>query len=136
MKIRTPAKRAYYPASPNEITRLLLWIPHNMMQLMVQEELLPAYLQEDYPDGLEVEVTEEAFEAYGIMLPVTPTQIKRAYVKLLVDKSLPSSRMVDGMALEAMAAGGLLPSFSIARSFPEPDMTDGEDPMTVLRRLQ
>ena len=136
MKIRTPAQRAYYPASPNEITRLLCWIPHTIIQLMVQEGLVPVRLLEDYPDGLEVEVTEEAFEAYGIQLPVTPTQIKRAYVKLLVDKSLPSSGMVDGMALEAMAAGTLLPSFSIGRTFPEPDMTDGDDPMTVMHQLQ
>jgi hypothetical protein len=135
MPIRTPAKRAYYPASPNEITRLVCWIPREVMEKMVQEGQAPASMLEDYPDGLEVEVTEADFEEFGIRLEVTPTQIKRAYVKLLVDKSLPSSGMVDGMSLEAMALGVYMPSFSAGRAFPEPEMTDGDDPMTVLRRL-
>ncbi len=136
MKIRTPTKRAYYPASPNEITRLLCWIPYEVMQQMVQDSQAPASLLEDYPDGLEIEVTEATFAAFGITLDIAPTQIKRAYVKLLVNKSLPPSGMVDGMGLEAMAMGSFMPSFSAGRAFPEPEMTDGDDPMTMLRRIR
>lgn len=145
MKIKTPAKRAYYPSSPNEITRLLCWIPYPVMQQMAQDGQAPASLLEDYPDGLELEVTEATFEEFGITLDVTPTQIKRAYVKLLAGKMLPPSRIADGMALEAMAQdaaqdakgiGSLMLSFSAGRTFPEPEMTDGDDPMTMLRRIQ
>ena len=136
MKIKTPAKRAYYPASPNEKTRLLCWIPAEVMEQMVQKGQAPASLLEDYPDGVELEVTDEIFEEFGITLDMTPTQIKRAYVKLLVNKSLPPSGMVDGMSLEAMALGSFMPSFSARGSFPEPEMTDGDDPMTTLRRIQ
>lgn len=136
MKIRTPAKRAYYPSSPNEITRLLCWIPREVMQQMVLKGQAPASLLEDYPDGLELEVTEETFTEFGIKLDMSPVQIKRAYVKLLVNKSLPPSGMVDGMALEAMALGYDMPSFSSGGSFPEPEMTDGDDPMATLRRIQ
>ena len=136
MKIKTPTNRAYYPASPNEKTRLVCWISRDAMQRMVQEGQIPAQHLEDYPDGLEVEVTEMAFEEFGISLNVTPTELKRAYVKLLVDKALPPSGMVDGMALEAMAMGSFMPSFSVGRTFPEPEMTDGDDPMETLRRIQ
>ena len=136
MKIKTPTNRAYYPASPNEKTRLVCWISRDAMQRMVQESQIPAQHLEDYPDGLEVEVTEMAFEEFGISLNVTPTELKRAYVKLLVDKALPPSGMVDGMALEAMAMGSFMPSFSVGRTFPEPEMTDGDDPMETLRRIQ
>ena len=136
MKIRTPVKRAYYPASPNEKTRLLCWISPIAMQQMVQEGQVPAEHLEDYPDGLEVEVTEEAFEDYSIRMEATPTQLKRAYIKLFVDKALPPSGMVEGMALEAMALGLVMPSFSLGRKFPEPQMTDGDDPAEALRRIQ
>ena len=70
MKIRTPAKRAYYPASPNEKTRLVCWMSRKAMQQMVREGQIPATHLEDYPDGLEVEVTEAAFEDFGISLNV------------------------------------------------------------------
>ena len=135
MKIRTPATRAYYPASPNEKTRIVCWISRDAMQRMVQEGQAPAQHLEDYPDGLEVEVTEEVFEEFGIKLDVTPTQLKRAYIKLLVDKRLPASGMVEGMALEAMAMGSFMPSFGAGRTFPEPEMTDGDDPMETLKRI-
>ena len=46
---------------------------------------------------------KRSFAEFGITLDVTPTQIKRAYVKLLVSKTLPPSGIADGMALEAMA---------------------------------
>jgi hypothetical protein len=136
MKIKTPVKRAYYPASPNEKTRLVCWISREAMQQMVVENQVPAQHLEDYPDGLEVEVTESTFEEFGIHLDVTPTQLKRAYIKLLVEKKLPPSGMVEGMALEAMAQGGFMPSFGVGRAFPEPEMTEGDDPMEVLRHLQ
>jgi hypothetical protein len=136
MKIRTPVKRAYYPASPNEKTRLVCWISREAMQQMVVENQIPAQHLQDYPDGLEVEVTESAFEEFSIHLDVTPTQLKRAYIKLLVEKKLPPSGMVEGMALEAMALGGFMPSFGVGRAFPEPEMTEGDDPMEVLRCLQ
>ena len=136
MKIRTPANRAYYPASPNEKTRLLCWISRDAMQQMVQEGTIPATHLQDYPDGLEVEVTEEAFEDFGISLEVTPTQLKRAYVKLMVDNKLPPSGMVEGMPLEAMALGLIMPSFATRGAFPEPEMTDGDDPVETLRRIQ
>ncbi|MDF1515494.1 MAG: hypothetical protein P1S60_16920 [Anaerolineae bacterium] len=136
MKIRTPAKRAYYPASANEKTRLLCWIPREVMGNMVAKGQMPASLLEDHPDGLELEVTEEIFSDFGITLDMTPTQLKKAYIKLLVNKSLPPSGMVDGMALEAMALGYTMPSFSNGATFPEPDMTDGEDALTAFRRMQ
>ncbi|TFG72117.1 MAG: hypothetical protein E4H27_03260 [Anaerolineales bacterium] len=140
MKIKTPAKRAYYPASPNEITRLLCWIPYPVLQQMVGAGQAPENLLEDHPDGLEIEVTEATFAEFGITLGVTPTQVKRAYVKLLASKMLPPSCIADGMALEAMAyaaaKGSEMVSFSTGQIFPEPEMTDGDDPMMMLRRIQ
>ncbi len=104
MKIKTPAKRAYYPASPNEITRLLCWIPYPVLQQMVVAGQAPENLLEDHPDGSGAwRLRRRSFAEFGIKLDVTPTQIKRAYVKLLAAKRYHHRSIADGMALEAMA---------------------------------
>jgi hypothetical protein len=150
MQIKTPKRRAYYPASRNERDRLLCWIPAEELERMVQDGRVVEDILEDYPDGLEIEVSEEAFEEFGIDIDVSPEAIRHAFADLTIQKRLPQSGIVDGASLERIAQqaqGSAMESFtlrppaqvhrfSVEQELPEPEMTDGEDPMTVLTNLQ
>jgi hypothetical protein len=152
--IRVPRNRAYYLTSPNEKDRLLLWIPKDELKAMVEEGRLPEAVLADFPRGLEVEVTSQGFEHLQIDLGIDPEAISTLYRYLSERGKVPDSGVVDGAALEHTAreilegveepdtkAGTFTPEFletrrGIAqRRLPEPEMTDGEEPMLFLRRL-
>lgn len=134
-KISTPTRRAYYPASPNEPSRILCWMPAEELVRMVEKGEAPADLLDDYPDGLEVEVTEAEFAEFRIKLDAEPVAICQAYLDLLKDGQLPTSGMVDARNLESAALGTAMVSFSMGSKLPEPEMSDGEDVNTLLKGL-
>jgi hypothetical protein len=146
MQISTPSKRAYYPASENERDQLLCWIPEEELQRMVRFGQITPDVLEDYPDGLEFEVTQAAFDEFEIDLGVSPEAIKEAYAYHREQGKIPKSGSVDGAALEsaaqepvrggeeAIAKGG--PLLRWEGGFPEPEMTEGEDPRTVMLGLK
>ena len=153
MKIRTPSQRAYYPASRNEPDRLLCWIPDDELARMVNLGQIAPEVLEDYPDGLEVEVSRAAFDEFGIELGVSPEAIEAAYNHLREQGSLPDSGRVDGASLESVAPeplrggpeGLMYPKGPLEKAslppwgsgkLPEPEMTDGEDPRTVMLGLK
>jgi len=150
--ISTPTKRTYYPASPTEKDHLLLWIPTDELEVMVEDDLLPPSVLEDYPDGAEVEVTPSGFDELGLDLGVSPETISAVYGQLAERGEVPQSGLVDGAALESAArqmetieAGEGPPRFSpeslerlpdlADRASLEPEMSDGEDAETFLRDL-
>jgi hypothetical protein len=151
--IRVPRKRAYYPASPNEQDRLLLWIPEDELEGMVEEGLLPQAVLEDFPRGLEVEVTPESINELGLDLGTNPEAVRAVYAHLSDRGQVPDSGMVDAAALE-QATREIVESDEEApppmftpeflerasrlgeRELPEPEMTDGEEPTTFLRRIR
>ena len=139
--ISTPTKRTYYPASPTEKDRLLLWIPRDELEGMAEENLLPPSVLEDYPDGVEVEVTPSGFDELGLDLGVSPDTIKALYGQLAERGQVPQSGLVDGAALERAArevvateADAGPPRF--APDSLEPEMSDGEEAQTFLRGLE
>jgi hypothetical protein len=152
MKISLPEKRAYYPASRNEPDYLLCWIPATELAQLAAEGRVAQDITDDYPGGLEVEVTASAFEDVALDLGVDPETIRQAYAQLVERKrrgqphALPASGRVDGAWLEsvARAAGGPLETFpvgpgdldfSIGGPPPEPKMSDGQDALTVMQNL-
>jgi hypothetical protein len=139
--ISTPTKRTYYPASPTEKDRLLLWIPRDELEGMAEENLLPPSVLEDYPDGVEVEVTPSGFDELGLDLGVSPDTIKALYGQLAERGQVPQSGLVDGAALERAArevvtteADAGPPRFTPDSL--EPEMSDGEEAQTFLRGLE
>jgi hypothetical protein len=157
MQIKTPTQRAYYPASRNEPDYLLCWIPVEELERMVQEGHISPDVPEDYPDGLEVEVSGAGFDEFGIDFGVNPQAIREAYAHLLAQDQLPESGMVHGASLEREAqlleeapvgapkgilsgpttrGGEPSESFGARPKLPEPHMTDGEDPRTVMLDLK
>jgi len=145
MKISTPSKRAYYPASENEPDHLLCWIPEEELQRMARFGQITPDVLEDYPDGLEFEVSQAAFDEFEIDLGVSPEAIKEAYAYHREQGEIPETGAVDGAALESAAQGSLRggpemltkggPVLGFAK-FPEPEMTEGEDPRTVMLGLK
>ena len=146
MKISTPSKRAYYPASKYEHDQLLCWIPEEELQRMVRFGQIAPDVLDDYPDGLEVEVSQAAFDELEIDFGVSPEAIRQAYAYHRGRKALPESGVVDGATLERVAQEPLRGApegfvkgvgvLSAGEKFPEPEMTDGEDPRTVMLGLE
>jgi hypothetical protein len=149
MKISTPSKRAYYPASENERDQLLCWIPEEELQRMVRFGQITPDVLEDYPDGLEFEVTQAAFDEFEIDLGVSPEAIQEAYAYHRERGEIPETGAVDGAALESAALDSAAQESlrggpemltkggpAIGFKFPEPEMTEGEDPRTVMLGLK
>ena len=144
-KIRTPEKRAYYPASENEQDRLLCWIPKEEFDSMVQDGRIPQELADDYPGGVEVEVSASAFDEFGVDLGITPEDIARTYAVLRTQSTLPESGIVDGASLESHvrrimrvgwnAAPGLRPA-ALGLRLSEPRWTSGDDAAAVMSNLK
>jgi hypothetical protein len=143
MKISIPKVRAYYAASPNEPEYLLCWIPAGeLAQLASQGRVRPDIL-EYYPTGLEVEVSQQGLDEFELDLGASPEALRQAFKSLRKMGALPESGMVEAASLEQMiqngagAAGPLeaaLP-FVAGGKLPGPEMTDGEDPRTVMQQL-
>jgi hypothetical protein len=140
MKISIPVARAYYPASKNEPDYLLCWIPAGELAQLANEGRIARDILDDYPGGLEIEVTDSAFEAVELDLGISPEAIRRTYA------GLPEPDVVDGAWLEgrAMAAGrgavdfGIDPDlvgFESREAMPKPMMSDGQDARSVMQNL-
>ena len=150
MKIRMPATRACYPASRNEPDRLLCWIPrHELEQLAAEGRVKPEVL-EYYPSGLEVRVSRQGFEEFGLDLGLDPKQLYEAYRTLRQAGALPASGFVAGAHLEQVARGvplrevltshedsapGVDHALREVLTLPEPEWTDGEDARAVMGKL-
>lgn len=151
--ISTPTRRTYYPASPTEKDRLLLWIPRREVEGMAEEGLLPPSVLDEYPDGLEVEVTPSGFDELGLDLGASPETITALYRQLAERGQVPRSGLVDGAALERAAremvtieedagpprfTGESLERLShlADRESLEPDMSDGEEAQAFLQSLE
>jgi hypothetical protein len=150
--ISVPSKRTYYPASPTERSRVLLWIPREELESMVEDDLISEAVLEEYPDGAEVEVTPAGFQELNLDLGISPEIISATYEELMEQGQVPESGLVDGATLERVArelvdAGddAELPPVTpealervsplTDQGLPEPEMTDGEEAETFLRDL-
>ncbi len=117
MKISLPDERTYYAASRNEPHRLMCWIPYRELQAMVNEGKASDQVLEDYPDGLEIEVTDEAFSEAGIDIGLSPDLLLRGYKELLNDENVSLPDIIQGewleeesnkpMSTEVMSTGGI-----------------------------
>lgn len=144
MPIALPVKRCYYFRSPRESDTVLCWIPPEELKALSASGKIRPSVMEDFPLGLEIEVSQVAFDQIGLGLEITPDQIRREYTALFDRKQIAGSGMVDGAVIEqrvraaASRMAGLdghhevLPIVGVA---PEPPLSEGDTPLTVLRRL-
>jgi hypothetical protein len=143
MKISVPNERAYYPASPNEPDRLLCWIPPDDLVELVRQGKVQEDILDYYPSGLEVEVTQEGLEEFKLDLGASAEELQEAYLGLQRQRALPKSGMVAAASLEEIVQSpGKVRGFlkaplvhGAAEKLPEPKMTDGADPRSVMQQL-
>ncbi len=139
MTISIPLVRAYYPARAG-LTRILCWLPIDELRGMIIRGDAPDDIIDDFPSGLEMEVSAEALDEYEIKLGFSPELICRAYSYFMDRGSVDKSGLVDGASLErilkqalAVRPGSNLEEnleriFSRTEILPKPGMSDGSDP--------
>jgi hypothetical protein len=148
MKIRMPKVRAYYSASQNEPEWLLCWIPPDDLAQLASQGRVQSDILDDYPNGLEVEVTDQGFEEFGLQLDASPSALREAYARLRESNALPESGIVAAADLEAIVQGALESAVSFrgaltqppspvakGEKLAEPEWTDGDDPRAVMQQL-
>ncbi len=139
MTISIPIARAYYPARTG-LTRILCWLPKDELEKMIDRGDAPDDIIEDFPSGLEIEVSVEALDEYEIKLGFSPELICRAYSYFMDRGSVDKSGLVDGLSLERILKQALTTRsgndleenleqvFSMEKILPKPGMSDGTDP--------
>jgi hypothetical protein len=101
--IKLPNEMVIYPQSEHNLAYLLCWVtPQDYAELAASPQALQE-LQRFHPDGVEIPLTQEALEEYGLQLPVSLEALKRAYQGLMESGSLGERRMVKGDALIEIA---------------------------------
>lgn len=139
MTISIPTARAYYPARA-DATRILCWLPIDELKRMISRGDAPDDIIEDFPSGLEIEVSADALDEYEIKLGFSPELICGVYSYFMNQGLIDKSGLVDGASLERILKqvtdsrmGSnleknlelLLPVRTI---LPKPGMSDGTDP--------
>jgi len=139
MTISIPLARAYYPARTG-LSRILCWLPKDELEKMISRGDAPDDIIEDFPSGLEIEVSVEALDEYEIKLGLPPESICRAYSYFMDRGLVDKSGLVDGASLESILKQALTTRaginleknleqvFSRAEILPKPGMSDGSDP--------
>ena len=139
MTISIPIARAYYPARTGS-TRILCWLPKDELERMINRGDAVDDIIEDFPSGLEIEVSVEALVEYEIKLGFSPELICRTYLYFRDRGSVDKSGLVDGATLErilkqalGIRAGSNLEenleqAFSRETILPKPGMSEGSDP--------
>lgn len=139
MTISIPIARAYYPARTGS-TRILCWLPKDELERMISRGDAVDDIIEDFPSGLEIEVSVESLGEYEIKLGFSPELICRACLYFMDRGSVDKSGLVDGAILERILKQALKirtgnnleknleQVFSREKILPKPGMSDGTDP--------
>lgn len=139
MAISIPIARAYYPARTGT-TRILCWLPEDELRRMIRSGDAPDDIIEDFPSGLEIEVSADALDEYEIKLGFSPGLICRAYSYFMNRGSVDKSGLVDGASLERILEqvpvnrrgndleGDIEQVFPAGKILLKPGMSDGADP--------
>ena len=150
MGIKLPKSMVYYSESRNQPEYLLCWIPPDSFPDVARDDRALDHLRKYYPNGIEIEVSEQALEAAGIKLALRPDDLRDAYVQLHEENRLHESGMIAAETLQSIAGALAEVSFAaegaamarpmadaslLERTAEPPEMTGDEDAETVFGRL-
>ena len=102
-KLKLPGTRSYHSASPNEPEWLMCWIPRGNLAELVGQNRVRHDIRRHFPQGLEVEVSEDAFAKIGLDLGIHPDLLVRTYLDLREAGRLHPSGVVQAKSLEGLA---------------------------------
>lgn len=154
--IKLPKKIVIYPQKKINPDYLLCWIPPESFTEVSIDSQVEAELTQFYPNGIEVELSEDDLDEFGIQLQLSPEKLRQAYLELHEQDALPQSGMIEvevlgeyivkreaGRSIEELTSPAELDSVSF--SIPEddllskmqagPEMTGEEDSQDLFRRL-
>lgn len=109
MKMELPEEATYYYECTGKKTRLLYWIPKNVLKDMVNKGEAKKAILRDYPLGLDIKVSQDVFDEfrkkYGLVLDVVPEDVWKAFRSLWLKdkKSFWGSGNIKKSFLEGLA---------------------------------
>jgi hypothetical protein len=154
--IKLPKKIVIYPQKRSKPDYLLCWIPADSYEHVASNQDVQEELTNDYPSGIEVELSEDGMEEFGIQFESSPDELRRAYLELNEEDLLPQSGMIEvdflvkyidersgGRSIEEITqpAPAEALSFGVAESDPlqklkeGPEMVGDEDPQNMFQRF-
>ena len=154
--IKLPKKIVIYPQKRSKPDYLLCWIPSDRYQDVAINAEAEGELKSDYPNGIEIELSEDGLQEFGIQLNASPEKLRQAYLELNSEDALPKSGMIEAAMLkkiiEEREAGRSIEeitkppqpdalSFDVTESNPlhllkdGPEMIGDEDPQELFQRL-
>jgi hypothetical protein len=154
--IKLPKKIAIYPQKRSNPDYLLCWIPPSSFKDVSRDSQVQEELERYYPNGIEVELSEDGLDELGIVFEVSHEKLRRAYIELNEQGALPNTGMIEveilveyiaereaGRSLEEITSpmqpetlsfgnieGGLIDKVQSG-----PEMTGEEDSQELFRRL-
>ena len=109
MPIQVPKERAYYYELTSVGESLLYWLPREDLRKFVKNQNVNKSILIDYPDGVDIGVSEEALkefkDMYNLDLGIEPTAIWDAFHTLAVqtEQPLPRTGFIKRKFLEKLA---------------------------------
>ena len=154
--IKLPKKIVIYPQKRSRPDYLLCWIPAEFYKDVSIDQEVEKEMESDYPNGIEIELSEDGLQEFGIQLNASPEKLRQAYLELNSEDALPKSGMIEAAMLEKFikerAAGRSIEeitkppkpdalSFDVTESDPlnflkeGPEMVGDEDSQNLFQRL-
>jgi hypothetical protein len=93
--IKLPKKIVIYPQKLDVPDYLLCWIPPESFQDVSGNSQVEEELTKYYPNGLEIELSDDEFDEFGIRFETTPEKLHQAYLELADKGMFPASGMVE-----------------------------------------
>ncbi len=107
MSIKLPATMVFYGESENRPHYLLWWIPPEAFPSLGLTTEALAEIRADYPNGIEIEVQDEALREVGLELSqweISASGLREAFLQLHKDGNLPPTGMIQAEALIQLAS--------------------------------
>jgi hypothetical protein len=154
--IKLPKKIVIYPQKRGKPDYLLCWIPADHYEQVAANQQIQEELESGYPNGLEIEFSEDGLEEYGIQFEFSPEELRQAYLEVNQQGVLPKSGMIEvetlvglinerssGRSIEEITqpAPPEAHSFGVVESDPlrelkeGPEMVGDEDPQDMFKRF-
>jgi hypothetical protein len=93
--IKLPKKMVIYPQKRSKPDYLLCWIPAEYYEVVATSQEVKQELDSDFPNGVEIELSEDGLEEFGIQLETPVGQLRQAFLELNAEGALPESGMIE-----------------------------------------
>jgi len=118
MTVQVPTDTTYYYETSTRGTRIVICIPHHEIKRRVNEEQVRPEIIDDYPDGLDFEVSSYELKyfanRYGLDIDIDPGALRAAFLAFTAQSPEPlprtgfiSAQFLDSIAGQARVVGAV-----------------------------